>query len=115
MRMFSSSLMGALVVLALFWGNCFSCPQVLLALKSHQPAHGCCHRTNKQSSNDCQTQVLRQFVKADTATPAPAPAMAAAVAEPAPVSVVLRAFAPATMPAEHAPPDLLSLHSNFRI
>jgi len=31
MRRVSSSLMTALIVAALFWGNCLSCPQMLLA------------------------------------------------------------------------------------
>src|SRR5262249_23613020 len=34
MRTLSSSIMAALVVVALFWGNCFSCPQALLAQKT---------------------------------------------------------------------------------
>ena len=107
MRTVSNSMMAALVVAALFWGNCFSCPQVLLALKTHQPAHGCCHRT-KQTSTGCNTQSLQHFVKADPATPAPALPVVASVAEPAPVVAMLAD--PSATPAEHAPPgDLFSL------
>lgn len=110
--MLSSSFMAVLVVAALFWGNCFSCPQVLLALQSHQPAHGCCHRT-KPVSTDCHSQGLRHFVQADPQPPA-ALAVAELVEPVSPVSLTQGAMvAPAR--AEHAPPDLLSLHSTFRI
>ena len=61
MRVISSSVRAALIILALFWGNCLTCPQALMA-----QTHRCCHK-NKQSSPSCQTQVLRQFVKADPA------------------------------------------------
>ena len=99
--------MTALVVVALFWGNCFTCPQVLLALKSHQPAHGCCHKT-KQTSSGCTTQVLQHFVKADPATHAPAVPVVAAVAQPAPVIAFLAE--PSPTPVEHTPPgDVFSL------
>ncbi|MEO8368788.1 MAG: hypothetical protein ABI806_06285 [Candidatus Solibacter sp.] len=60
MRAFSNSLMAALVVMALFWGNCFSCPQVLLAAQKH----GCCPH-GKADPKECKTQGLRNFVKAD--------------------------------------------------
>jgi len=113
MRTISNTAMAALVVVALFWGNCFSCPQVLLALKSHQPAHGCCHRT-KQTTQNCQAQVLRHFVKAEIEVAA-AP-MAMGVMFPAPIAGLAQAPSFAFLiPVEHAPPDLLSLHSNFRI
>jgi hypothetical protein len=115
MRTISNTAMATLVVMALFWGNCFSCPQVLLALKSHQPAHGCCHRT-KQTTQDCQTQVLRHFVKADAGNERPPAAMAVGVVVP-----VLAIGLPrgpslvSSIPVRHASPDLLSLQSNFRI
>jgi hypothetical protein len=113
MRTISNAAMAALVVAALFWGNCFSCPQILLALQSHQTAHGCCHRT-KQTTENCQTQVLRHFVKAEAGVDAAAAPMVAAV-------VVLTVGLPqgpslaSFNAAEHVPPDLLSLHSSFRI
>jgi hypothetical protein len=100
-------MMAALVVAALFWGNCFSCPQVLLALKTHQPAHGCCHRT-KQTSSGCTAQSLQHFVKADPGTQVPAVPVVARAAEPAPAIARLADLSPA--PAEQAPPgDLFSL------
>jgi len=99
--------MAALVVAALFWGNCFSCPQLLLALRSNQPAHGCCHRT-KQVPQECRTQVFRHFVKTDPVTPAPALPVVALVTEPAAFIAVLADQFPSLV--EHAPPgDLFSL------
>jgi hypothetical protein len=108
MRAVSNSVMAALVVAALFWGNCFSCPQVLLSLTSKQPAHGCCHRT-KQAPQDCRTQVLQNFVKADPMGPAPAlPVVAEAAITPLTGFEWHGEWPPE--PEEHAPPDrLLSL------
>src|ERR1022692_2996879 len=51
MRPVFNSLMAALVVVALFWGNCFSCPQILLAAQKHS----CCPH-GKADPNDCKTQ-----------------------------------------------------------
>jgi len=114
MRAISTSFLALLVTAALFWGNCLSCPQMLHALAGHQPAHGCCHGP-KRASDGCQTQALRNFVKADAAShvqPAAAPAaivqVAAAVCS-APMATALPA------PAMHSPPDLISLHGSFRI
>jgi hypothetical protein len=104
--------MAALVVVALFWGNCLSCPEMILAAAARQPAHSCCHRT-KPACTDCHSQGLRHFVKADPQAPA-----ALAVAELVePVSRVVLPRGAVVTPArtEHAPPDLLSLHSIFRI
>src|SRR5260370_751784 len=115
MRTISNSIMAALVVAALFWGNCFSCPQLLLTLKSNQPAHGCCHHT-KQTTDNCPTQVLRQFVKADSGTDAPAASMVVTAVVESPVAIALpRGSGLASVPVEHAAPDLLSFHSNFRV
>jgi len=103
--------MAALVVAALFWGNCLSCPQLLAALQSHQPAHGCCHKT-KSASSECQSQVLKSFVKAESSAPALAlPIVARLVGLPAaaPLADNLARV------EEHTPPDLFSLHSSFRI
>jgi hypothetical protein len=113
MRTISNTVMATLVVVALFWGNCFSCPQVLLALKSHQPAHGCCHRTN-QTTQDCQTQVLRHFVKAEVRLVA-APVVPGIVVPGLTAGLPQEPDGASFIPVEHAPPDLLSLHSNFRI
>jgi hypothetical protein len=110
-RTVSNSIMAALVVVALFWGNCLSCPQLLAALHSHQPAHGCCHKTQPASSA-CQTQLLKSFVKAETSTPAPSlPVMARLVETPAAADLT-DSF---VRVEEHTLPDLLSLHSSFRI
>lgn len=112
MRTISSSILAALVVVALFWGNCFSCPQTLLALKLHQPSHGCCHRS-KQAPQTCQTQVLRHFVKDSQKTVVPSVRVTAQPAVPSQVVVISREFAP--LPAVHTPPDLLALQASFRI
>ena len=88
MRAFCTSLMALLVTAALFWGNCYSCPQVLLAAS----AHSCCHRTNAPKT-ECQTQSMRSFVKAEKSSPvsvmpvtvatvAPEPRFAAAAFSP---------------------------------
>jgi len=115
MRRISSMAMAAFVVAALFWGNCFSCPLMLLSLSGHQPAHSCCHRT-KSSPAKCYTQDLRNFVKAaDAGAAVPALPVMAEVMEPAPALPTPGDFAATPIPAEHAPPDLLSLHSSFRI
>jgi len=68
MRIFSSSVMAVLIIAALFWGNCFSCPQILLAEQ-----HECCHH-DKASTDSCQLQSLQNFVKAhdDSVTAPPA-------------------------------------------
>jgi hypothetical protein len=105
--------MAVLVIAALFWGNCLSCPQVLQSLKQPGPAHGCCHHS-KSGSRECTTQSLRNFVKADpVAHDAPVTAPVEAAVQMAPVPVLTWTAAP--VPAVHAPPDLLSLHASFRI
>ena len=71
MRAFCNSLMAALVVVALFWGNCFSCPQMLLQAMQKQ-AHSCCHKktqTPAPAKVDCQSQGLQTFLKADQGAP----------------------------------------------
>ena len=105
--------MAALVVVALFWGNCLSCPQLLAALHSQQPAHGCCHKTGSPAT-DCQSQGLKNFVKAPQAAQAEALPAAMEVVEPL-AAVVLDGDTSLFAAAEHAAPDLLSLHSSFRI
>jgi hypothetical protein len=105
--------MAALVVIALFWGNCFSCPQVLLTLTSHQPAHDCCKRTQKTTHSNCDSQSLSHFQKADAPDAAPV-AVVVALIEPAGATPI--GFVP-SLPVlnVHALPDLLALHSSFRI
>ena len=98
MRAFYTSVMALLVVVALFWGNCYSCPQVLLAAASH----GCCHRS-KAPKTDCQTQGLRNFVKAEKA--APVASMPVEVAKAAPPAVLAESIpVPGSLPALFSPP-----------
>ena len=105
--------MAALIVVALFWGNCLSCPQMLLAAATHQPAHNCCHKT-KSAGTTCQSQGLQHFLKAGQQTQTPVVAVPAVMAPATAVAVPQGAL---VTPVEvvHAPPDLLSLHSAFRI
>ena len=110
--------MAALVIVALFWGNCFSCPQILLSLKTHNLVHQCCKRGQKPVTTNCQNQGMQHFLKTDTVKveQAAAAPVSGAVPEGALVVVELPRFAPAVVEvATHASPDLLSLHSSFRI
>lgn len=96
--------MAALVVVALFWGNCFSCPQILLAAQKH---HCCPH--GKTNPSECKTQGLRNFVKAEKTTPTvPAPVAAVILAAP-PVTPRLSATLAVPAPPKYTPPDLLPL------
>ena len=70
--------MALLVVAALFWGNCYSCPQMLLAGN-----HSCCHHGKSSKTSECTTQGLRSFVKAEKDSAVPALPVAA-VQPPAP-------------------------------
>src|SRR5579864_6792448 len=100
MRVVSNTLVAMLVVAALFWGNCFSCPELLLALTAKAP-HGCCKRSAPVKQN-CTNQVLKHFVKADpvaVAAPAVSAPVTAALVPPAATSE--SPVAPAT---PHAPP-----------
>src|SRR5260370_36430174 len=104
MRAIFNSLMAALVVVALFWGNFFSCPQILLAA----PKHHCCPH-GKANPSECKTQGLRHFVKADKATPnLPAP-VATAIIDPPPVTPRLHATLVVPAPPKYTPPDVLPL------
>ena len=109
MRTFSIPLTVLLVVAALFFGNCFSCPQMLLAWQSHRPAHNCCPHPQPASAG-CQTQGMQHFVKAGDSGAQPLMVPVAADIVEAPASVVL-ANAPFTVPApaEHVPPGIFSL------
>jgi hypothetical protein len=94
--------MAVLVVAALFWGNCFSCPQLLLTTQRH----GCCPHT-KSAKTECQTQGLRNFVKAEKSFVAAIVAVASVEQAP---QIAERAT-PQTEPhtEDHAPPDALPL------
>ena len=93
--------MALLIIAALFWGNCYSCPQILIAQQ-----HQCCHHT-QAPADTCVSQSLQHFVKADIGTIAPpvvsdlVEAITPLSFEPAPESVIFIPFAEA--------PDLFSL------
>ena len=104
MRAFLNSLMAVLVVTALFWGNCFSCPQILLAAQKH----GCCPH-GKADQKECKTQGLRNFVKADPVVkvvPVVVQAAVPAALVPAGYWVAIRPTPPIQV---FSPPDLLPL------
>ena len=106
-------MMAALIVVALFWGNCLSCPQMLLTVAMHQPAHSCCHKT-KSAGTTCQSQGLQHFLKTGPELRTPVVAVVAAATPAVAVSLPQGALV-APVEVEHAPPDLLALHSSFRI
>jgi hypothetical protein len=112
MRRVSNILMAALIVSALFFGNCLSCPQMMLAMAGHQPAHSCCHHSTPRI--DCHSPVLSHFVKAQSyaasrlAVSGVAPAIAA-------ITVVARPAVASWRAADVAPPGLLSLRSPLRV
>lgn len=70
-----SSFLAVLVLVALFWGNCLSCPQLLLQAKADP--HSCCHK-NKKDTPKCDSAALQNFVKAP-AVSTPPPAIAAVI------------------------------------
>ena len=105
MRAVFNSLMAALVVVALFWGNCFSCPQILLAAQKHS----CCP-PGKANPSESKTQGLRNFVKAEKIVPgAPAAVVAAVVIAAPPASARLSATSVVPASPAYTPPDLLPL------
>ena len=103
MRALRTSMMALLVMAALFWGNCFSCPQVLLSASQHS----CCHRT-KAPKTECNTQGLRNFVKAEKAAPVSSlPVTVALIAPPA--ETMLEAIVPPPLQIVHSPSQALPL------
>ena len=111
MKTFSNSVLAALIVAALFWGNCFSCPQLLLSLAQKAP-HGCCKRSAPVKQT-CTTSVLKNFVKADpvpVAAPVAVPERAAGFVPVVPIHIICVAAHDI-----HSPPDLIELTSQIRI
>lgn len=102
--MFSTTFMAALVIVALFWGNCFSCPQALLALQ----AHGCCHPA-KSAPSTCQSQGLKSFVKAESGVQVDLGTVAAPIVVPLLAVSLFSMHESTTSPTEHTPPEILSL------
>lgn len=100
--------MALLMAAALFFGNCLSCPQMLLAAQSHQPRHNCCPGP-RQVSASCQSQGMQHFVKAESGGQPFIPPAAAELIE-APASIVLpNAALSVPAVAGDAPPGALSL------
>jgi hypothetical protein len=119
MRAVPNSLLSFLLLVALLWGNCLSCPQLLLSLTSHAPAHDCCKQRGKPPAtpqNHCQSLALKHFVKVDPAPKAQFQAVANAQFLSADVMRAVPA-APqgATVAIPDSPPDREVLNSSFRI
>jgi hypothetical protein len=112
MRQVSNILMAALIVTALFCGNCLSCPQVLVAIAGQHTGHSCCHHPSAKI--DCHSQSLSHFVKAQ-GNPAPALAISGVLPAVAVATLVARPVIAPSRAADVAPPDLLSLHSLLRV
>ena len=104
MRGVFNSLMAALVVAALFWGNCFSCPQLLRAAQNH---HCCPH--GKSDPTECKTQGLRSFVKAEKISPVAPAVMASDMTLPELAVASIRGPVTDTIQPVFTPPDILPL------
>lgn len=118
MRTVSSSLLAVLVLAALFWGNCLSCPQMLLSMGAGVPAHGCCQhgKTPVSSRDNCQSFGLKHFVKAGPAMQAPARTVQSLpMAATAPAMHVYAAECATFVEFFYSPPDREILNSTFRI
>jgi hypothetical protein len=119
MRAVTNSLLVFLLLGALLCGNCLSCPQLLISLASHAPAHGCCKHPGKQpvtSQNECQSFALRHFVKADPAPKAQLQAAAyahLAGADTQPLTPAAPRLEIVVSP--YSPPDLEVLNSSIRV
>jgi hypothetical protein len=117
MKAVSSSFMTALVLIALFLGNCLTCPQ-LIAAAAHHPAHSCCHHPQPVQAG-CQSQALQHFVKGESTSVRLLPETAAqgilaeAAVEASPISGLAPFTTGNVSPPD--PPDPLSLNSAFRI
>ena len=106
MRTVSTAVMALLMVAALFFGNCFSCPQMLLSSASQQ--HDCCPGQHPASAH-CQTQDLQHFVKAASGTHLGVLAVFAGITESPMVIVPLEATVTMVAAADPIPPGILSL------
>ena len=104
--------MVALVVAAMLWGNCLSCPDMLAAMMSRQADHTCCHKPRPVSVK-CHAQAMQHFVQAETHT-MDTPAVAELAELPAPLAPPAQ-WASAPLPAQHAPPGNLTLPTTLRI
>ena len=102
-----------LAVVALFFGNCLTCPQMTAS-------QNCCHRNQRchqhqPPSQVCEAQALHHFVKADIAYHTVTLAVASIAPETSDQFSLADQRDAAFASAEYAPPDLISLHSSFRI
>jgi hypothetical protein len=105
--------MPVLALAALLWGNCLSCPRMMLARASQRSSHGCCKHPKSFQCTDCQ-QHLRQFVVGQSDAPVPVLPVTAAV-RPSPVPLPALAEAPVPVELAASPPLRLILDSCLRI
>jgi hypothetical protein len=96
--------MVTLVVAALLWGNCLTCPQMA--------THSCCPKP-QPASFQCHMENMQHFVKADgPATSAP---MAAELAELPAADAPAPQQPAAALPDLHAPPGSPGTSTNLRV
>jgi hypothetical protein len=93
--------MVALVVVAMLWGNCLSCPDARAAASSPTSSHSCCHKPHPASAK-CQTEGLSHFVKADSVVPVVPVVVTVSDYSFAEAPIPLRAATP--YPTLHSPP-----------
>src|SRR5664279_4324799 len=101
--------MVALAIVAMLWGNCFSCPEMLA---SRQQAHSCCPKPQSDPAK-CHTQGMQHFVTAGTHTPI-GPPVAELAELPAHVALPARWI---SRPFQnlHAPPEAPNIILSLRI
>jgi hypothetical protein len=104
--------MAALALVAMLWGNCLSCPDMLWAMTSHQADHSCCHKPQPASAQ-CHTEDMRHFVKANTHAPI-APAVTVLAELPVSASLSVH-WLSAPLPSLHAAPETPNLLTTLRI
>jgi hypothetical protein len=104
--------MVTLALVAMLWGNCLSCPDMLAATASHQPDHSCCHKP-QPAQVKCHTQSMQHFVQAETH--APVAPVAAELAETPALAMLPVRWTSAPLPALHAPPGSPTLSTTLRI
>jgi hypothetical protein len=102
-----------LAVIALFFGNCLTCPQMAAS-------HNCCHGNQRCHHNQpvtqvCQAPALNHFVKVDKVGSSVTPSVVSLTAETVERLGVAAPGDAAIAVPDYAPPDLISLHSSLRI
>jgi hypothetical protein len=108
-KRFSSALMVLLAVVALLWGNCLSCPQMIMG--GQGGSHSCCHKPQPAQAK-CHTQDMQHFVNAQTHAPV-APVVLGLSTTPEVELALSEVIAPAVI--LHAPPGNPILITHLRV